>query len=1050
MANRLPGIAARFETIVDKVADEPAVISPGRTCSYAELNHQADAIASALRAGAAAPDQVVGVALPNGQDLVASLVGTLKAGNAYLGVDAAGPAARNRRILARAGATALIGPSGIRDELAPHAIAVDPAGTGPRARPRHESAGPASPDRLAYVCATSGTTGEPNGVAMPTATLVNLLDWELRRMRRRARAHGADEPDLIGRRVLHFARPTFDVCLQEVLSTLLSGGCLVTVNDQRRSDPAYLLGLMREHRVERAYIPPMVLTQLAHCDRRQGGDLTLWELVVAGGPLRLTAEIRQFLATLDRPVLDDQYGTTEVHTAMAHLLTGHPVAWPAAVALTEHVDGFATVILGESGQRVTTGDGEVHLRGRFLAWGYVGRPGLTAERFVPDPDRAGARMYRSGDLGRRQADGSIEVKGRLDDQAQVRGYRIELGEVEQALVALRGVTSASVVTAGADEHQLLVAFVVLEERGEGWTDRAFRRGLAQALPRYMLPDQFVVVDELPLNRNGKVDRTRLAYWGGAGVNPERMNSAEKSIASIWSSVLRARIEGPDANFFRCGGNSVLATLMTARARQHFGRELPFDAVFRYPVLTDLAKAIERAPLADESVIGRVDPDVAVGLPTSALGLWFHHQAGGDPCAYNCGWAYRVHGRIDARAFEHAVGDLVRRHEILRTVFREGEEPAVVQRVLADCPGDYFVERELAPSGDLAELITRCLSTPFDLVNGPLHRTYLITAGPDEAVVLFTGHHLVLDAWSEDLIRRDLSELYDARVGGHQDRLPEAIIQYRDFSHWLARFRQTSAFARQAGYWRTYLAGAPAEVALPLERPRSEIDSAGAASRPIRLHADVAGSLRVIAVREGVTMAVVLASLYGLALKAVSGMDDIVVGMPASGRTRAGLDDAVGFFVNTLPVRMNLAGDVTDAVSFRAAVSEVARSALGAFANSDVPFDEIVRITAPPRVRGRNPLFQAWFVHDDLAVPLELAGTTTTPVDLPPIRVRFDLALHVRPQDDAIAGELSYRVGLLSAQTADRIAKEFESIAATVSGRRPLAGAAAPWPGAREG
>lgn len=1024
MANYAPGLVARFEAVAHEVAGQPAVISADRAITYRELDRQADAIAHELRAGGAAPDQVVGVALPNGPDLVASLVGALKARNAFLGIDPTGPVTRNRRILKRAGATALIGPSELRDELAPQAIPVDPA-RAVLSGPPPDRVAADSLGRLAYVCATSGTTGEPNGVAMPLATLANLLDWELTRMRQRARARGDDDPVTRGRRVLHFARPTFDVCPQEVLSTLLAGGCLVTADEQHRADPAYLLGLMRDHRVERVYIPPMVLAQLAHCGPRLGADLALWELVVAGGPLRLTTEIRQFLAGLDRPVLDDQYGTTEVHTAMARMLSGHPTAWPATVALTEHVDGFLAVVI----------DGEVHLRSPYLAWGYIGRPALTAERFLPDPDSTGARMYRSGDLGRRNADGSIEVRGRVDDQAQLRGYRVELGEVEQALLALPGVTSASVVTAGTDERQRLVAFVVLQERGAGWADRALRRDLADALPPYMVPDVFVVVDDLPLNRNGKVDKTRLAYWGGTGVNPRLMNATEKSVASIWSSILGAWIEGPDAHFFRCGGNSVLATLMTARIRQHFARELPFDAVFRHPVLADLATAIEAAPPAEEPAIGKARPDLAIGLSASALSLWLHDQMGSDPCAYNCGWAYRVHGKVDAGAFRAALGELVRRHEILRTVFPNGsDEGSVVQVVLRDCPGDYFAECALAASQDFTDLAARCLSMPFDLVNGPLHRTYLITTAPDETVVLFTGHHIVLDAWSDDVIRGEVSQLYAALLSGRPHGLPEAAVQYRDFSHWQERFRQTDAFTRQAGYWRTCLAGAPEELNLPLARPRREITDAGAGCRDVRLDADTADGLRVIAVREGVTMTVVLASLFGLALKAVSGMDDIVVGMPASGRTRAGLDSAVGFFVNSLPIRMNLAGEVTNADSFRATVSEVARSVLGAFANQDVPFDEIIRIVAPPRSPGRNPLFQAWFVSDDPPVPLELAGTVTAPVSLPPIRVRFDLALHLRRQDEAIGGELSYRAGLLRAETASRIAKEFQTIAAAVTGR----------------
>jgi amino acid adenylation domain-containing protein len=1044
-------VAAWVADTALRSAGDPAVTGAEGTRTYRQLIMDAEAVRRALRESGVGPGQVVGVALPNGAELVASLLGVLAAGDAYLPVDQAGPVTRTRRILVDAPAAALIGPREAAERLAPGIPVVDPAEVfrvgldeavsaelSSRDWPEvgwHGAVSGERPGRLAYMYYTSGSTGEPKGAGMPMEPVLNLLRWELDRMRQRECARGGPGPEgRTQKKVLHFTRPTFDVSFEEIFATLVAGDCLVTVDEQRRPDPQYLIGLLHEHGVERAYIPPMVLAQLASSGLGFGASLRLWELVVAGGSLRLTAEVRQFLGTLDRPVLDDQYGMTEVHTVMARILAGPPTAWPTRGAFTDMVSSVDVAILDERFAEAGAEAGEICARGACVGRGYVGRPGLTADRFIPDPaaTQPGARMYRTGDVGRRLPDGSIEVRGRLDDQIKLRNHRVTLGEIEHALMAVPAVTRVAVLAEGLDEHQRLVAYIVPQEHGVQLSADGLRAELRDTLPSYMIPDLFILLDNLPLNRHGKVDRARLRRRTASGVNETGMSATEAAIARIWASVLGAWIEEADADFFRCGGNSLLATVVTAQIRRHFAINLPFDAIFRFPVLAGLAKTVEDAPPSGEPPITSAPPGSAVPATAAQLGIWFEHMVRGDPCTYNSAWACRLTGPVDAGILRTALDQMIERHSVLRTVFPEelnagSHDPVLLQRMLDECPPGYFTVIDAAAPDAVAGLVQNFREMPFDLAAGPLHRTFLIRVSPNEAVLLFTGHHIILDAWSEDLIRRELGELYSALVGGRPHRLPDAPVQYRDYAWWHDRRRGSGPLADQAGYWRARLRGAPAELPLPLRAPRGVAPDSAGSSLEVYLNPGVAGSLRAIAVQEGVTPLIVMLSVFGLALKEVCGTDDVLVGMAASGRARAGLEESIGLFVNSLPVRMELAEQ-----SFREVLAEVRGTVLGAVANQDIPFDEIVRAVAPPRLPGRNPLFQAWFSFDDAPARLAMDGVAANQLELPVSRVKFDLLLHVRWDGTAIRGEVNYRSSLVSAQTADRIARAFESVAAAAA------------------
>jgi amino acid adenylation domain-containing protein len=1006
-------LLARF---AGQVRDDPgaaAVIEGTRTYTYGELGHRSDAVAGWLRGFGAGPGTVVGIGFECGYDLVTSILGTWKAGAATVLVDIGAPARRNRHILADCGALAVL----THADLAPPDVTVLDLADLPAAP---AEPGPLTVDDqepLAYLTYTSGSTGEPKGVAMGEATLTNLVLWELDRMATRARAHGSSVHT--GRNVLHYLRPTVDVTYQEIMATLCHGDCLVAVGGAvDRANPQHVVKLLERHQVERAYLPVMALGQLARAAMELRPSLRLWEVVTLSSKLQVTAELRDFFGSLDSPVLDDQYGSAEMQTVLGCVYSGDPAGWPAESAFPESMPSVR-IVLSEP-------DNEICVRGIAVSRGYVGRPDLTAQRFVPDPEPPfpGARLYRTGDFGRRRADGAIEIHGRQDEQVKVRGFRIDLGEVEQNLLKVAGVARAAVVVVGQEEQRRLIAYAVPEEHGRQLTEAILRQDLLTVLPDYMVPAAFVLIDDLPLTPHGKVARDLLRAWEGSGVDADGLSPTEVVVGQIWSEVLGARVRGRDADFFTSGGNSVLATTVVARLRRHFGKDLAFDCFHTHPRLRDLADLVDRLPSAKPREIVPVPPQRPVAAGPALTGLLFHAEMAADPSVYNVSWAYRVHGPLRAELLREALDFLVARHDALRTVFGEDDGLPMLQ-VLARCPPGYFQARDTSAAG-LGPLVDDLRTTPFDLSAGPLHRTVLLRLSDVEHVLLFTGHHVVFDSWSEGLMRTELGAVYGALAAGRRPALPEPQVGFRDYVAWLSECLDGGDLDRHRAYWAQELAGVHGSLGLPLRRPRTLDVGDTAAAVPVSFGREVSGRLREIAVRAKVTPFVLLLTIFGLALRRRTGDPEVIVGVPASGRTAVELQDIIGFFVNSLPIRMKWSGN-----SFPDALSVVRKATSGAFANQDLPFGSIVQASGAPRVLGANPLFNAWFVFDDFTEGLALTGVSTEVLPLAELTVRFDLALHVHYGDGELRGELTYRSELFERGEIEALAETLQLVAAEV-------------------
>ncbi|REG13822.1 AMP-binding enzyme, partial [Archangium gephyra] len=593
--------------------------------------------------------------------------------------------------------------------------------------------------------------------------------------------------------------------------------------------------------------------------------------------------------------------------------------------------------------------GELYIGGDGLARGYLSRPELTAERFVPNPfaSQPGERLYRTGDLARWRPDGVLKFLGRLDNQVKVRGYRIELAEVEAALLAHPEVREAvALVREDVPGDKRLVAYVV-PPPGQPLTDvDSLRASLAQRLPEFMRPSAFVALESLPLTSNAKVDRKALPAPDSARNQPYTppATPTEERLAALWAQVLRVSQVGRDDDFFSLGGHSLLATQVMARLHATFGVELPLRTLFEAPSLRAFAARLEAATLA--SAASRLPPLVPAPrsgpLPLSFAQqrLWFLDQLEPDSPLYNLPAAIRLEGTLDLAALRHGFQELVRRHESLRTTFRsEAGQPLQVIAPSVSFPLEV-VDLSSLPSeqreAEALRLAQEDAQRPFNLSTGPLLRTHLLRLSESEHVLLLNMHHIISDGWSSGVLVRELAAHYEAHLQGKPSVLPELPVQYADYALWQRQWR-SEVLEQQISYWKQQLAGAPQTLELPTDKPRPAVQSFRGAQVPVRLSKDLSERLLQLCQREGVTPFMALLASFQLLLSRYSNQDDICVGSPIAGRQQAELESLIGFFVSTLVLRSR----IDSRASFRSLLSQVRSTTLDAFEHQDVPFEKLV-------------------------------------------------------------------------------------------------------------
>jgi amino acid adenylation domain-containing protein len=1067
-----------FEAQAARTPDAVAAEAEEGALTYAELDRRANRLAHHLRARDVGPEALVAICVHRGAPMLEAMLAALKAGGGYLPLDPDYPADRIAYMLGDSGARVLVTRSGLMDGPPPRGVdlvILDRDADEIAAHPDTPPAIPYSlfpiPCSLAYVIYTSGSTGRPKGVRVEHGALAAT-------MAAAGRAFGLASGD----RVPSLASFAFDIWLFESFLPLLAGGTVRLFARERVLEVPRLVRDLAGCTVLHA-VPALMRSIVQEVRARPGGVLPALRRAFVGGDAvapDLLEEMRHAFPAAEIHVL---YGPTEAAViCAAHRLGGEP----ATRQMVGRPLGNAALHVLEPGGSVAPAGvaGELCLGGGSVARDYLGRPGLTAERFVPDPFSAqpGARLYRTGDRVRRvevRACESAEVRkengledqgedaptlalshprtfaleflGRTDRQVKVRGFRIEPGEIESALRRHPDVDDAVVAVAGEGDARRLAAWVVPSPAAGAPEVEALKVHLRGGLPDFMVPQAFVFLERFPLTPSGKVDRralpaARAAAETAAYVEPS--TPTERAVADVFGQVLGVERVGAADDFFSLGGHSLLAMHVWSHLEDRCGVSLPLRTLFEHPVVRALAAAVDAAPRAEGADAAvRITPrtrDVeteielrgervrayAAPVSFSQQRLWMLDRMDPGRAMYAVPLALRLRGALDGGALRRALDALGERHESLRTVFRWMEGGAM-QVVLPR--GALPVELvDLTPvdgGGREAELRRRLAdeaARPFDLEQGPLARIHLYRLDADDHVLLLNLHHVVTDGWSTGVLLRELSALYGAFARGEPSPLSAPGLQYADYAAWQREHLSGAVYQAHLAYWKEALANAPALLELPVDRPRPAVWEGRGAAERFRLPPEVADAVDALARAEGCTPFMVLLAAFQALLGRYARQDDVVVGTPVANRARPETRDVVGFFVNTLALRAELSGDP----SFRGLLHRVREGAMGAFAHQEMPFERLVDELKVPRSAAHSPVFQVMFslqTADDAGASLPGFRSERVPVE--GTHAPFDLTLALRPGEEGMDGALEYATALFDRVTALRLIAHFRTLLA---------------------
>ena len=1049
------GVQHLIERQVQRTPHALAVQMGDTRLTYAELNQQAEALTAQMttalqQMGVPAQDTPLAVCLTRSPMLIVALLAILKTGAAYLPLDPEHPTERLRLILADAQPALVLTERTLHARFADLDVPLilhDDLPTTPLVAATLHRPPAFNPDQLAYLIYTSGSSGTPKGVAVPHRSVVNFLY---------AMQH---EPGIVPNdRLLAVTTVAFDIAALELLLPLTVGAQVILASSEQSRD-----GLQLRHLLEQSGATIMQATPATWRMLLAAGWQGSQTLKLLCGGETLAPDLAAQLLQRGRAVWN-LYGPTEttiwstinrITDAAPPILIGRPLA------------NTACYILDAEGVPVPPSvTGELYIGGAGVVRGYHRRPELTAERFVPDPfaKTAGARMYRTGDQARFHPDGRIEYLGRADFQIKLRGVRIELGEVEAAILRHPQIREAVVVLASPLAEPALIAYLVPQVDVDATAADALlgelRQQLSTALPPAMLPAHYILLPQLPLNPNGKLDRSRLpapvAAPASATVSAPR-TPLEQLLTTVWQDVLDLPTIGIHDNFFMLGGHSLRATQVVARLRDRLNYNVPVRWLFEHPTIAALAAALAAAPDAPSVSVG--DAVVAVvddapttlsadtiprrhptDLPRLSLAqqrLWVLEQLGELAPTYTLTLSFRLQGPLDPDRLERAMAFLVQRHSSLRTTFvlaellttdgRVAPSPEPLQQVAA-ARNFRLAHTDLSTlpadqrTAELERYGTVQASTPLRMQDAELFQAQLYQLDTHEWVLLWRCHHSITDGWSLDLLIRELGEVYTAFAQGQSPSLRELPLEYADYAVWQRAQRDTPRMRQQQAYWVEQLAGLPALLDLPTDRPRPAIQPTHGARLLWRIPPDLLPALRGLAQHHAATLYMTVLAAFATLLMRYTQHTDLAIGTPVAGRSHTALEPLVGFFVNMLVMRVQ----PTPQQSFSELLGQVRQTTLAALVHADRPFSELVEAIQPTRSLSHQPLFQVAFALEQAPQrTLHLPQIQSETTWLHSGAVQYDLALLLEEHDGQVYGEWAYATALFDAATIERMATNFE-------------------------
>ena len=1035
-------LAELFQDSAARRPDSPAITHLGGVLTFDRLNRLANRLAHRLlERGVVGP---VAICMAPGPDLCIAILAVVKTGNAYAPIDSDYPAERIRLMLADCGAAALLTHASVSEslgELKPVNLVFldDPASFQgvPETDPDRDHH-PAAP---AYIMYTSGSTGRPRGVVVTHANIIRLVFDD-------AYVQMTAEDGMA-----QVSNCSFDAFTFELWTAWRYGARLCLVEKQVYLEPLAFKALQEKLAFNVMFITAALFSQYA---QTKPDVFQSMKYVLFGGDKADPNAVRAVLEHGPPTHLLNGYGPTETTTFAAwHAVTALdpeantvPIGRPIANGQLHVMDrGFRLAPLGVRGELCIGGDG--------LAWGYLNHPGLTAEKFAPDPfsKTAGARLYRSGDLvrhlGRLEDEHpTLACLGRFDHQVKVRGFRIELGEIEHALTSLPTVKEALVTIHVREGEKCLTAYVQIVEGSER-NPILLKDALALNLPDYMIPGSIVFLDRFPLTSNGKIDRAALPA-PEVVLDKRRdlgLDSFEEVLVGVWQNFLgRIPIAASD-NFFDLGGHSLMATRVVSRIRDVFGVAFPLRSFFANPDLAAMAYAVRGRVMekrGDEAPpITALNREGGSAFPLSFAQerVWFLNRLDPDDPTYNIALALRLNGVLAVHGLAESLNEIQNRHSVLRARF-ETVEGKPAQHIAASAVLPFKVIdltrfSGLVQSEMLKSLLLDANRRPHDLGKGNLLRVELYRLDERQHLLSMNIHHIVFDGWSLRVLLSELSELYRVRFEERPPQLADLPIQYADYARWQRQWLQGETLSGHLAFWETQLAGIPRVLELPADFPSPVKRSRHGAHLEIRLEPETATRLRELCRERDVTPSMALMACYALLLARYSGQDDICVGTPIANRNRSEIENLVGFFVNTLVMRHDLAGNP----GFGEYLQRVRRMAINAYTHQDLPFEQIVDRLQPERDRSVTPLFQVSFSHWTLDIDgwefawpglrVEQAGDET------PI-AKFDLTLNTRfDENGALVANFNYDTERFKETTVARMARRFKQLLHNVVARPHL-------------
>ncbi|MCA2629947.1 MULTISPECIES: amino acid adenylation domain-containing protein, partial [unclassified Microcystis] len=1016
-------IPARFREQVQKYPHHLAVHTNNYHWTYSELNYRVNQIAQAILKQSTFKEERIALLFEHDAPMVAAILGVLKVGKTYVPLDPNYPHKRVVYILEDSQASMILTNNKNLDraqELTKGIIPIINIDNIDFASFFNEEEREISPNTIAYILYTSGSTGQPKGVIQNHRNVLHFI----RNYTNNLHINEQDGLTLL-------SSYSFDAAIVDIFAAILNGATLYPI-DLREEGISELFQLLQSQRITIYHSTPTLYRHFVS-NLSKGEKPNQIRIVVLGGEEVVKKDVDLYKEHFsDQCILVNGLGSTESSFTLQYLIAQQTEIIRNTVPVGYPFEETEIILLNEVGE-TTAIYGEIAIRSPYIALGYWQKPELTQAVFVPDWEFSGRRIYRTGDLGRLRGDGKLEFLGRKDFQVKIRGFRIELGEIETVLNQHSQVQS-SVIIAREDTpgNKRLVAYIVPQKEATP-TPNELRQFLKEKLPDYMIPSAFVILESLPLTPNGKIDRRALPAPEQSYERTNKFilprNPIEEILVTIWSEVLKVKQLSINDNFFELGGHSLLATQLISRIRTNFSIEIPLRSLFTAPTIEELGQQIQHLQQQDLTlsappILAR-DKQSDLLLSYAQTRLWFLDQLEPNSAFYNILVALRLQGHLNRSALTQSLEGIIQRHEALRTNFItvNGQPTQVVQTVtnwtvsVIDLQHLSPEEQEIAAT----DLVKEESFKPFDLANEALVRATLIVLNNNEYWLLLSLHHIISDGWSRGVFIEELTALYNAYNQGQPSPLKPLPIQYADFAIWQRQWLQGEVLENQLNYWKKQLADAPTFLPLPTDKPRPAVQTFTGTHQEFQLSLELTQKLTELSQQQGVTMFMTLLAVYGVLLYRYTGQSDILIGTPIANRNRREIESLIGFFVNTLVMRT----DCSENPSFQELLMRVREMSLGAYSHQDLPFEMLVEALQTERNLSHTPLFQVMFVLQNTPLSeIELMGLTIDSLPLEGEIAKFDLTLSMQNTETGLMGVWEYNTDLFNSETIERMNGHF--------------------------